>query len=221
MAIRRTRDGVFECPSKPTNIVDIIVDEILCGMSQDDDVSLAEPSSPADLGDGEIDDVIDEMCGTDDNAVLNRGMNATAAYLEKRIRDTGGMKNGSFVQSIRAAINMRLPVSRMIGTVEDHVQSFFTKMIHRDSLANDITSGYKITDRQLILFAVRSSYTDIRDTSTDPVCRELFGSRTQKDRADGAPLLAAQCTTSTTLGRSTSIRLSSSERKRTYPCGVM
>ena len=186
MVIRRTRDGVFECPSVPPHHNETKENEV-----NDDGVDQATPK--ADECNDEFDPELIALQAMISFSIANeekepqgrgRRKNATASYLEGRIMSTGGM-NGTFVNKIRAAINKKLPVSRTIGMTEDHVQNFFTKMIHRDSLAKDIANGYKIRDGELVLFAIRSGYTDIRDTSVDPVCRELFGSRNQKDRKSG------------------------------------
>jgi hypothetical protein len=116
--------------------------------------------------------------------LVGRARNATSNFLDKRLRETGGM-TGSFMAHLRAAVAYHLPVSRTVGIIEDHVQNCFLRLISRDSLAKRLADGYTITNAQVALFAVRAGYTDIRDSGTDPVCREMYGARTEREREKG------------------------------------
>lgn len=113
--------------------------------------------------------------------------NMTARYLDKRIRETGGHK-GTLMSCMRRAVSSHLPVSSTTGLVEDHIQNCFMRLIQRDSLADRIIEDSKISDHALASFAVRAGYTDIRDWGTDPVCREMYGARTESERAKGLVL---------------------------------
>lgn len=138
----------------------------------------AQPTPNYDLA---LDALVDEI-----NAIplRPRGKNATSKFLDKRIRDTGGLC-GSFMKVLKAAVVSKLPVSNAVGMVEDHVQNCFERLIRRDSLRERLAAGHTITDQQIAMFAVRAGYTDIRDSGTDPVAREMFGARTEREREKG------------------------------------
>lgn len=114
----------------------------------------------------------------------HRGRNATSKFLDKRIGETGGLR-GSFMAVLKAAVISKLPVSNTAGMVEDHIQNCFERLIRRDSLRDRLAAGHHITDQQIAMFAVRAGYTDIRDSGTDPVAREMFGARTEREREKG------------------------------------
>jgi len=113
-----------------------------------------------------------------------RNPNATSKFLDQRIRDTGGLR-GSFMATLRSAVTSKLPVSYTVGLVEDHIQNCFERLIRRDSLRDRLDAGHEITDHQIAMFAVRAGYTDIRDSGTDPVAREMVGARTEREREKG------------------------------------
>lgn len=110
--------------------------------------------------------------------------NVTSKFLNRRIRATGGLR-GVFMTTLKNAVINRLPVSSTVGMVDDHVQNCFMRLIARDSLRDRLAAGHKITDQQIAMFAVRAGYTDIRDSGTNPVNRELFGARTEREREKG------------------------------------
>lgn len=116
--------------------------------------------------------------------VRPRGPNVTSKFLDKRIRDTGGL-HGSFMTILKSAVIAKLPVSNTVGLVEDHIQNCFERLVRRDSLRDRLAAGHHITDQQIAMFAVRAGYTDIRDSGTDPVSREMVGARTEREREKG------------------------------------
>lgn len=113
--------------------------------------------------------------------------NATARFLDRRIRETGGL-NGTFMSGLRRAVMVHLPVSATAGLVEDHVQNCFTRLIARDSLAQRLADGHRVSDQQVMWFAVQAGFTDVRDSGTNPVCREMYGARTEREREKGVVL---------------------------------
>lgn len=115
---------------------------------------------------------------------LNKNKNITSVWLEQRIRETGG-NHGSFLQGIRSSLAKSLPISARSAMIEDHLNNFILKLIRNDSLRERIENQIKITDGQLRLFAVRSGHTDTRKTATEPVDRELYSSRTDRERTRG------------------------------------
>lgn len=159
---------------------DTLADEILAATESDDlDALVAEIESCA--YEASIASLADEIFAI---PIQPRGKNATSKFLDKRIRDTGGLR-GSFMSVLKAAVISKLPVSNTVGMVEDHIQNCFMRLVQRDSLRDRLAAGHRITDQQIAMFAVRAGYTDIRDSGTDPVCRELFGARTERERERG------------------------------------
>lgn len=107
--------------------------------------------------------------------------NATSRYLDRRLKET----KGGLLRLMNSAVATNLPICAVTGQVEDHVHTCFTRLIVRDALRGRIESGGLITDEMLATFAVRSGYTDIRNAGTEPVTRELYGTRTARERAKG------------------------------------
>lgn len=183
---------VLGCISTPTQSPSLVVEQIVLSCQMAYTAQSLYEVDVSDLVDrilnhdtnstNSIDELIDAIFDHEAKSPVN---NVTAKWLDNRIRETGGMA-GSFINHLKAAVGLKLPVSRIIGGIDDHIQSFFTKLISRDAFATRISEGHKVTDQQLAMFAVRSAYSDIRDSSTNPVCRELYGSRTDKERKDGS-----------------------------------
>lgn len=110
-----------------------------------------------------------------------RQSNATAKFLEQRVLETGGV-DGALYQRLRAALRSRLPISAVTSQVEDHVQNFFMKMISRDALRTRIEAGTEISNDHLAYYATNIGIGDCRTAGTDPVTRELYGARTERER---------------------------------------
>lgn len=110
--------------------------------------------------------------------------NTTARFLEKRLRETGGI-NGNLWSAIRGALRSRLPASATSGMVEDHIQNCWAKLIRLDSFQKRLAEGENITDSHIITYAMRTAFTDLRDMGTEPVCREMYGARTEQERKKG------------------------------------
>lgn len=107
--------------------------------------------------------------------------NATARFLEQRILETGGL-DGVLWSRLRAAVKNRLPISAVSSQVEDHIQNCFMRLISRDALRGRIEAGEEIPNDKLAYFAVNAGFTDARNAGTDPVCREFYGARTERER---------------------------------------
>jgi len=122
------------------------------------------------------------LCGTTEDDTGGSGGNLTADFLNKRLTDTGGL-DGTLYSLMKAAVRVKLPLSATIGIVDDHIQTCFMKLIQRDALRERILRGKNITDSHLATYAVRSGFTDIRRDGTEPVCREMYGAQTERERA--------------------------------------
>ncbi len=110
--------------------------------------------------------------------------NLTALFLEERLKKTGGL-SGSLWRLLQLAVSAKLPLSVKAGIIEDHIQNCMLHLIARDSLRERILSGRPIPDTLLATYAVRAGFNDIRDMGTNPVTREMFGARTERERAKG------------------------------------
>jgi hypothetical protein len=112
-----------------------------------------------------------------------KAKNATARFLDKRLKAKGGMTKSPLYQTMRAAVTRKLPVSAASDQIDDHIQQFLQRLISRDALAEWIDSGQEIPDTRIAGFAIRSAYTDCRDSSRNPVCRTLYGAKNEKELA--------------------------------------
>jgi len=110
--------------------------------------------------------------------------NLTSQYLNARIEATGGL-TGTFWNQMCALLKSKLPVSEATDRIEDHIHEAFCKLIRRNVLRDRILEGRAISDRHLATFVLRSAYNDCRDEGVNPVARELYGARSQKERKMG------------------------------------
>ena len=113
-----------------------------------------------------------------------RGRNLTADFLDNRLKKSGGLQGG-LMNLLRASIARKLPTSISADLLDDHIQNCFTRLISRDSLRERLLENQGIPDSLLATYTVRAAYTDIRDSGTEPVTREYFGARTERERATG------------------------------------
>jgi len=118
------------------------------------------------------------------NLMGGNGRNLTSAYLDQRFSDTGGM-NGQLMLLLRSCVAKKLPVSATTGIVDDHIHNCILRLVQRDSLRERLLSGRLVPDTLLASYVVRSGYTDIRKMGTEPVCRELYGAKTEREREKG------------------------------------
>jgi len=116
---------------------------------------------------------------------VNSG-NVTSQFLDRRLRETGGL-NGTLMTLLRATLTKKLPVSAAYGKIDDHIQSCFLKLIKNDSFRLRMAEGHRVTDSQIVMFAIRTGYTQIRNAGTEPVERERCGARTEREREKELP----------------------------------
>jgi len=122
-----------------------------------------------------------ELCGIKEDSSSSGG-NMTSKFLDKRLAETGGL-DGTLYTLMRAAVSSKLPLSASIDRVDDHIQNCLLNLIRRDALRGRILKGVHITNSHLATYAVRTGFTDIRKDGTEPVCREMYGARTERERA--------------------------------------
>ena len=172
-----------------------VADIVACDPLADivDAIMAVPPPEPVVISDDDMEALVQAVTATPKAPkvsvkVKNDGSNATSKFLDKRLRETGGYQ-GTLMRALRTAVVNHLPMSYTVGMVDDHIQTCFSRLISRDSLADRLAEGHLITDQQLAMFAVRSGYTDVRDSGTNPVCRELYGARTEREREKGVGFL--------------------------------
>jgi len=121
--------------------------------------------------------------GVAQNQVLeeaSRGKpNETALFIDRRLKET----KGDFLRLLHRSVASKMLVSATSGMVEDHVQNCMVRLIHRNALKSRIMMGLPIPDYHIVQWAVRAAYTDARNDGTEPVAREMYGARTDTERA--------------------------------------
>lgn len=105
--------------------------------------------------------------------------NATSRFLDRRLNRGGG----KVYLQLKRAIAGRLRLSVANQKVEDHLHNYFERVIRRDGLRSRLEAGTPIENHHLIHWAIRSGITDLRDEGTNPVTREIHGSRTERERS--------------------------------------
>jgi len=113
--------------------------------------------------------------------------NATSKWLDKHLKPAKGETESELYSKLKSALSWKLPVSASSGMIEDHVQNFLLRAIRRDSFAHLLEDGKDLPYAKVCAYCVNSGRTDARDMSTEPVCRELYGARTEKERKEYRP----------------------------------
>jgi hypothetical protein len=109
--------------------------------------------------------------------------NQTARWLNEHLTPERGKGESDLMRIVRATVSRKCRKSADLGIVEDHIQQYFMRLIHRNGLRKKLEAGQKITYTHIASYAVNSAITDIRDASTNPVTREAMGARTSQERA--------------------------------------
>lgn len=91
------------------------------------------------------------------------------------------LEDNTYYQAMTSAVRRSLPVSVEAQQEMDHVHACIAKLLSRDAFAKKIRLGLQITPSHMATYAVRSSWTDIRDAATEPLSRELWGAKTSKE----------------------------------------
>jgi hypothetical protein len=110
--------------------------------------------------------------------------NLTSKWLSKHLTPRKGQAESDLMRSMKVAVRSKCPVSATTGKVDDHVQEFLLKLVRRDGLSKKISAGQNVTYSHLASYAVRSAWTDARNAGTEPVERELYGARTERERRE-------------------------------------
>ena len=112
---------------------------------------------------------------------VGSGPNATARWLNEHLAPPRGQKESPLMRMMRGALTKHLPLSAQYGMVDDHINNFMVRLIHRDAFAAMLQEG-GIPYSKVASYCVNSGRSDARNMGTEPVCREMLGARTEKER---------------------------------------
>lgn len=86
-------------------------------------------------------------------------------------------------------LTRKLPTSRRVSVVEDHVQTFLLRLVERDTLGPFLREGKRIQPSVLRVWAYQSACTEMRGWGVDASLRKSRGAKTNRDRlADAGKL---------------------------------
>lgn len=114
------------------------------------------------------------------------GPNVTSKWFTKHLTPAKGEAESELMRMMKGALIKHLPLSARRDLIEDHIQNFMVRVIRRDSFATMIASGEEIPYSKVASYCVNSGRSDARDMGTEPVCREMMGARTDKERHQAA-----------------------------------
>lgn len=103
--------------------------------------------------------------------------NLTAQWLQ-----TNGL---SVYPALVATLSAKMKRSRELGVVEDHVQTFLTRLVERDTLANYIATGAKVQLSVLRVWAYQSACTELRRWGVDASLRATRAAKTSREVQQG------------------------------------
>jgi hypothetical protein len=115
-----------------------------------------------------------------------RDGNLTARWL----REQGGQVRESLV----SYLTNKMPRSRDLDVVEDHVQTFLTRMVERDVLAPFLRDGKSVKVSALRIWAYQSATTEIRRWGVDASTRVTRGAKTSREVKAGRAWRVVQAT---------------------------
>lgn len=84
-------------------------------------------------------------------------------------------------KKLLTSLGFKMEVSRETGQLEDHLHTAIVRWLERKAFDKRITLGNAPKFSSLKNFTTNSAYTDARTWGRDPVCRTLFGAKTQTD----------------------------------------
>jgi hypothetical protein len=92
-------------------------------------------------------------------------------------------KNGREIREMLIEhLSHKLPISRRISVVEDHVQTFLARLVERDTLGEHLAAGRVPQQSVLRIWAYQTACTDMRGWGVDASLRKSRGAKTNRDR---------------------------------------
>lgn len=102
--------------------------------------------------------------------------NATATWLAA---------NPGVYQTLVKHLSAKMVKSRTLDVVEDHVQTFLTRLVEKDTLAPFLKGGKPVQMSVLRIWAYQSASTDFRRWGTDASLRTTRGAKTSREVQQG------------------------------------
>jgi hypothetical protein len=93
--------------------------------------------------------------------------------------------NPGVYQTLVHHIGMKMPLSRKLDVVEDHVQTFLARIVERDTLAPFLRGGKSVQMSVLRIWAYQSASTDFRRWGVDASLRTTRGAKTSREVQKG------------------------------------
>jgi len=116
-----------------------------------------------------------------------RTPNATSKWLSKHLAPARGSSESPLMQMMRGALRKHLPLSAQCDLIDDHIQTFMERVIRRDSFAKALETPEGLPYSKVATYCVHSGCSDVRGMGVEPVCRELLGARTERERSKALP----------------------------------
>lgn len=92
-------------------------------------------------------------------------------------------KNGASIRSMLVEhLSHKLPTSRRIAVIEDHVHEFLKRLIEKDTLASYLAVGKPPQPSVLRIWVYQSACTEMRGWGVDASLRKSRGAKTNRDR---------------------------------------
>jgi len=135
-----------------------------------------------DLGAGlvAVQAAIHRRLSEDDAPAQPRKGNLTSLWLAKHGKETRAM--------LIEHLSHKLPTSRKVAVIEDHVQTFLCRLVEKDTLASHISEGRSVQPSVLRVWAYQSACTEMRGWGVDASLRKSRGAKTHRDRRADAGL---------------------------------
>ena len=103
-----------------------------------------------------------------------------------------GQQPPKFHETLREALMFKMQKSVQVGSIDDHVQTAYTRWIQRDAFRIKIESGHPPTVKQCCNYLKNSAFTDIRTFGRDALGRHLGAltarTREKMEKIDAIPL---------------------------------
>lgn len=100
--------------------------------------------------------------------------NLTSRWLAKN----GGATRAMLIEHL----SRKLPTSRRLSVIEDHVQTFLCRLVEKDILAPFLSAGKNIQPSVLRVWCYQSACTEMRGWGVDASLRQSRGAKTHRDR---------------------------------------
>lgn len=111
----------------------------------------------------------------------SREKSLTSQWLERHGKATRAM--------LIEHLSHKLPTSRRVRVIEDHVQTFLCRLVEKDTLGPYLAAGKNIQPSVLRIWAYQSACTEMRGWGVDASLRKSRGAKTNRDRlADAGKL---------------------------------